>query len=583
MSGSPDAPSYDFELNGVQASDYFTKLTTDRYVRQQLGTFSIVLDDWQFNQWSGLAKYQPAIFSIDGTRIFKGRIDTAVRHYDKSKGSTADQGGYLTTVSGRDDGGALQDIIVSRSYYLETPLQIFTDLITNVYPSRKGSLDPTLTLGTVDFHDTSSTYTYNWDRLSLWKCIEQLCEDVEGNQLLKYLFLDFWVDEEDNVNVTQTGELVSADVDLGDYGGEFIKTRDWTLDSLPVKNDIWFYGASSAGVVPLEIDPLWAQIHKVPQASPWTDGVADLYQWYGTSDITIANDPTTYFYPSKSAIEITVNPGGNLTSFGSGLGFGWRMPMPWGSQSNSDFKIFGRGPLGHLNWMNCDLMDESAGSIARVQFWLRSTTTIQMFLILLDGQSPPAAMISDTITYSPTQEPYYYAVMNFSLSPMWKPMVFTLMPGYGTLAPTALPNGFFSPPPAFFNWADVTQITFCAIPTQVEIAGAYTIPPLWFDDLCLLKPLVARNTNPPTDAVKSDVITDINVTSYQVAALRANQAQAVSSEAWSYVDYNVFGRPDIQAGYAFTSEGELMLVRESHTAVVKDAGYGVACRAWRAV
>ena len=234
----------------------------------KFGNFSIILNDDNFDTWAGLGEYQPVTFAINGTRIFKGRIDTVIRHYDKSKA-----GGYLTTVSGRDDGGALQDAIISAAYtdyvagtYIGGSLQTSSpeNILGNIlakYIAQKAANDPTITLDTVDFGSAAAGYSYalKLDRQSAWHSTELLCQTVEGKlaQTKTPVYLDFWVNESDQLNVTQTGEIVQRNQHRNLRRRLHQSSRNWTQDALPLKNDIWVYGDAKGGILPLDSDPYY--------------------------------------------------------------------------------------------------------------------------------------------------------------------------------------------------------------------------------------------------------------------------------------------------------------------------------------
>ena len=479
---SEESPQFSILLNGTQAADYFTTLETQRYVRNQIGAFSVSLDDYQFAKWAALAKYHPAILSINGTRIFKGRIDKILRHYDK------DSEGYLTTVTGRDDAGPLLDIEFSKYYYRQTPDYVLKDLINNVYPSRKGTMDPTLTLNeSTNFatYATSALYTntWNWDRVSFWQAVEQVLEYIEGlylgsNPTNPPLFLDFWVDENDVVQITQTGEL-PTNIDVGGAGGNYVKTYDWTLDSLPVKNDVWLWGNNKAGILPLSADPFWTQIHNTYVGQQWTDGTAGY--WAVGYNGFLADNPLVKLFSSASVKNVSSSSPGlgtdmieadyvcvpvlpiyeyyNYTSnasFPPIASVNWvgpltkpsisnpytvsippyaelSMPMPFGPNT-PDFQIFRRGPRDTLNWYNNDVTDESMGAISAVNFYMKANIpSLTMTLALIDGQNPdPMAMIASAqyqYRYVSAPAPHLPNIATVTLP--WTLMSFPIGPGVG--------------------------------------------------------------------------------------------------------------------------------------------------------
>jgi hypothetical protein len=649
---SSDSPSYSFLLNGEDASDYFTTLTANRAVRQRVGSFNIILDDDNFETWASLAKYQPVIFEIDGTRIFKGRIDTVVRHFDKTK-----SGGYITTVSGRDDGGALQDAIISAWYtdYLSgtyingslknaTPTNILDDLLAK-YIAQKGTKDPTITLGTVDFGETAGNYNYalEIDREGTWQGIEQLCQAVEGKSALLTppTFLDFWVDPTDKLYLTQTGEIVD-DIDAGTYGGDFIKVRDWTEDALPLKNDIWVFGDAKAGILPLDADPYYlaatGQATSFTTAVPsylYTTGPAAAY-WFGEVITPVNTIPTI-----QSVVEPhfykTINPGPIVTQQGITITNSTNVPLgaPSGDQSLQihidPFQIFlgvlstpllstgsfawlsgasvywgirfdnnnypgapwinlCQQPRNHFNFKNSamsETMGEVNGFYATVQvrqpsgFSLATAGTsasfaCDFFAEAVDGQTYPMRMTSPLSHYAASN--FISNFLEESLPTGWARLFFPLGPSAGgSLQPTNQ-GGFQT---GFFNWFDVQEIHFginLNFFTAFPLFGAFDI---YFADLMFVKQLVARGRPIPTDTVRPTIVTDSTIPNYQFAFNKANAYALSLAIPQSYIDYDIYGRPDLQVGHVFTAEGGPLLIRESTTTVVKDAGYGVHVKAWK--
>jgi hypothetical protein len=641
---SEDSPSYEILLNGIHAEDYFTTLTTNRFVRQQLGTFSVSLDDWQFEKWGkNLARWQPVIISIDGTRIFKGRIDKILQHYDKG------QDGYLTTVTGRDDAGPLQDITFSKNYDslgpIHTSKDILTDLITNVYPSLKGTLDPALTVDMSAAFEAKSLSPYgkNWDRVSFWQALEEICEDIEGTYAAagSTFFLDFWVDENDVLHITQTGELaLTLDPPIGGYGGDWIKTSDWTLDGLPIKNSVWFWGGGQDGVLPLQWDTFWSTVHnQLPAHDPWLDDLSNPYPYFQptlspglfqslslTTKTNTSNSPAgrmlhlhaTSFIQTFQLQMFIRTPGddeafppiGSLSWTGAPYAsFGYiyvppyvalDIPMPFKPSGlpTGDahaFDIFGRGPGGHLNWYNNDVMDESMGEISAVNISVNPNSipviqAMNVAVALVDGQDPdPMAMV---VTVPCAGK---IVLMNSSLGLVypslipWANLTFPIGPNAGgSLCPTTI-NGWGK---KFFDWANITHMTFYFMPgyniTQnalglASLIGIQTNEDLEIDigNLCFTKPLVAQSIPAPTDSVHSAIVTDTTVTNYQFAQLRACYYAAQQAEPQSYVTYQIFGRPDLQVAHTFEVEGETLLIRQSTTTATKQGGYYNTVQAWK--
>jgi len=643
---SEDAPAYSLLLNGNDAYDYFTKLTTNRFVRQQVGNFSIEVDDDLFQQWAGLDKYQVVEFSINDTLIFKGRIDRINRRYQKST-----SGGYLTTISGRDDGGALQDTVISGAYtdwlpgtYIgdaivsSTPANILNDIVSK-YNSRKGSNDPSITLGTVEFSDTQNySYRFSYDRENAWQAIELLCEAVEAKygNTSSPVFLDYWVDENDKLNLTPTGYIVD-DIDAGDYGGGYLKIRDWTVDALPIKNDVWVYGAPAGAFLPLTADPYWVQVNGGVLNYAYTNATAS--QWFGKIVTPVSTVPTI-----QSVIQPwlykTINPGPIVTDTGITISNSTNIPLssPIGDQSiqvhidplaiaegvldaplqtgssgwlsaasviwsmRFDPDNYGDGPwIGlcqqprdHFNFHNNTYMNETMGEVngfyATVQVvqpgsWLNlldqflgigNSFACDIFCEAVDGQPWPMKMASPLAHYSASN-----FLSNFEANALpsgWATLFWPLGPtAGGTLGPTNQ-GGFQT---GFFNWDDVQEIHFGVNLNFFTAFPLFAPFDIYFADLYFTKQIVAQRKPVPTDTTRTSIVTDTTIPNYLFASNRATAYGLSLALPQSYIDYDIFGRPDLQVGHVFTAEGIQLLIREATTTVVKNKGYGVHVKAWK--
>jgi hypothetical protein len=648
MAGTND---YEFIVGGIDASDRFTSLVCNRSVRQQVGSFTIILSDNNFSAFASLAKYQPVTFTIDDTLIFKGRIDTAVRHWDKTP-----TGGYITTVSGRDDGGALQDAIIS-AYYIDyvqgttdlhgdlmsnTPRNLLTDLLAK-YTAQKGSLDPAITLGsTIDFGSGNFNIPLEVDREGTWQGIEMLCQALEGKaaQTSTPVYLDFWVDPADKLWLTQTGEIVD-DIDIGGYGGKFIKVRDWTVDALPLKNDVWVYGDAKAGWLPLVSDSYYLAAHGETAATPtftYTASPAAGF-WFGevVTPVALSAFPTIqnilfpHLYPYQksgpittsegvtisqstnvptgavsgdSSIQIHIDPGAiyqgvvgsPLAESGnwiwlSGAMVYWGMRFDPGNYPDAPWIDLCQQPRNHLNMKNNTRLSESSGEIngfyATVQCrfpsswaWPLNINSFAADILAeaVDGQTYPMRMVSPTVHYSAANLLSSSGIFGTTPATPWQRLYFPLGPSAGgSLQPTN-EAGFQS---SFFNWFDVTELHFGV---NLNWFSSYLLlmpMDIYFADLQFVKQCVARGSKVPTDSVRPTIITDSTIPNYAAAFNKANATAQSLAIPQSYIDYDIYGRPDLQVGHVFNAEGGPLLIRNSTTTVVKDAGYAVHVKAWK--
>lgn len=311
-------------------------------------------------------------------------------------------------------------------------------------------------------------------------CITDLCNDVEQDNYLTPLFLDWWQDENDQIYLTQTGELsLNLNPPLGSYGSgtQYIKTSDWTLDALSIKNEVWFTGGTSAGFVPLQLDSGWATAHGAVANDIWTQvgypsfvkvasSDANLLTYSLTNDAPPSGNPAPF--PATNCLHLKFSKGPGISTQTQYIGFG--MNMPFGPSNNSAFNIFRRGPNGHLNWYNNDVMDESMGPISAVQFWMMIPQT-QLTLITQDmaiaiiapiapGSSTLSTVNSGTVTYNPRTP--YGAFPTFQFSP-WSLMTFPLSPSNSTQAYDNTNH------PALFMWQDVQYLWFLMTMPSITI------------------------------------------------------------------------------------------------------------------
>ena len=669
---SEDSPSYSILLNGIEANDYFTSLQCSRAVRQKIGGFQLSLDDYQFKKWgANIAENQPVIYSINGTRIFKGRIDKINQKFDKT------ETGFLTSISGRDDAGALQDTFISgsytdslttsgdpASYFMDgtykqpTPENILTDILAK-YALAKGTEDPDVTQGTIHFHNTNNyLFPLKFDGISTWAAIEQLSSAVEAMyaRTPTPFFLDFWLDENDALQLTRTGEIVDS-IDVGDYGGKYIKTRDWTYDVLPIKTDVWVVGDPSGCMLPLISDSYWAKVMGVNQAYPWVNGAAS--SWFGeaiaplglmytaagepaiwdsvlfphlyklinpgpimtSQGITITNNSSIIASPkSGSSLQVhvdldnlaqgiqqrvsTTTPGepgavewSDLLNLGEDALY-WGMRFDRANYPAAPWVGLCQQPRGRLNFYNNSQMDETMGQICGIQAtirvdmslmeqWISSLIGINdtFWVGAIDSQPVPMMMRSPTMTYN--DHSTWNQIGGVSSASGWQSMFFPLGPSSGgSLTPTEQ-NGRGS---SVFNWDEVQEVIFAmdlgwltALSGAAGALAGVVSFDIYMCDMSFVKQVVAEGIPKSAKTTRSVIVTDTTIPNYMFASNKANSYALSLAIPQSYIDYDIFGRPDLQAGHVFKAEGLKLLIRESSTTVTKDAGYSVHVKAWKPI
>ena len=516
-----------------------------------------------------------------------------------------------------------------------TPEHIFADILAK-YMAAKGTQDPTITAGTVNFGNTENfTFNLSFDRESAWQSMELLCQAVEGKyaETTTPVFLDFWVDSTDHLNLTPTGKL-DLGIDVGGYGGDYIKTSDWTYDTLPIKTDVWVFGAPNGGYLPLTADPYWVAVNGGIMDLAYTNATAQ--NWFGRAIAPVWTFPTIgtvldlHWYkqnlpgpivsnqgitisnssivpPRTVAGDMSLNIHVDLDALGQGLN-NTASSLPWGSilGFSGDSLYWGmrfdksnfpnapwvtqlcQQPGDHFNFYNNTNLSETMGQVngflatVRCDIFLLTNQLpcgADLFAAAVDCQSYPMMMMSPIVSYIPNS--VWNRITWATNATGWQTMFFPLGPGAGgTLLPTN-ENGFQS---SVFNWNDVQEVMFgmkLGFLTSIITAPLIRTFDIYFADLMFVKQVVARGKPTPTDTTRTSIVTDTTIPNYQFAANKANAYQMSLKIPQSYVDYTIFGRPDLEVGHTFTAEGEKLLIRESLTGATKSGGYISSVKAWK--
>jgi len=497
-----------------------------RSITNQTGRFELEVDD-RFDKWSGQIWNNSVIIGIDGTRVFKGRMDELIRDVEKKTGK-------VFYVSGRCDGGALQDTPFSKHYVMQDVNEIITDII-NTYNDVKGSGDPAIGIGSIS--PSGLDMSFQFKRKPPWDMLQEIANALGAPVAMGGMdtYHDFYVDPFDSFFFEPVGQRTSG-VNLGGIGGPEIKKRKWTIDSLPVKTDIWIWGDNMAGAIPLEMEVG----RYANRSDPWTEGnPSDFLKGTGVDIITTDSDCLI----GSTSIKIIT-----LAIFAHERGY-WYMPFPFGSG-----KWPAQPPKGVLNTFNETKLDETMGEISAIGFFYKTDTPHNLLIEVKDwydvlAQSEGIRIEKGVNWYAPE---WNYIQMPFGPSANYKNM---------------------SDKDAV-DWTSIKEIRYVFYNYPY---GLGTIQCL-FDGFRFIKPLVARANQGGATTRRIYHHQESTLNNYSMAKLYAEGLLENLMNPQQYYDITNIGRADIPAGYTFTAEGKSLLAREINYTLSKDQGWLVSLK-----
>lgn len=522
-------------IGGTEAWEDTIKVDARRSITNQTGRFELALDD-RFDKWNARQWNDAVIITIDGTRVLKGRIDELDRDVDKKSGKTID-------ISGRDDGGALQDIETSKHYVNQDVNGIISDII-DTYNTLKTVGDPAISIGSILPAPGTISMSFQFKRKPLWDMCQEIANALGAPPALGGLdtFHDFYVDPFDAFFFEPVGTR-SSGVNLGGVGGPEIKKRRWTIDSLPVKTDIWVWGDGMAGTIPLVMQPGYSPAGR---ADPWTEGnPEDFLKGTGVDIITTDSDCLI----GSSSIKIIT-----LSIFSTERGY-WYMPFPFGAPyPPGGSKWTAQPPRGVLNAYNETSLTETMGEIAAIGFFYKADTPHNLLLEVKDidsvlAQSEAVRIEKGVNWYAPE---WNYVQLPFGPSANYKNMSDTDV----------------------VDWTSIQEIRFVFFNYPY---GLGTIQVL-VDGFRFIKPLVVRafQLAAPTRRIRHVQETTLN--SYSMARIYGEAYLENLKNPQQYYDILNIGRADIPAGYTFAAEGKTLLAREINYVMTKDEGWLISMK-----
>jgi hypothetical protein len=554
LTGGRFAPELSLTIAGTEVKNDIASLSCDFSVTDQVQALEVELGNLA-DKYAALKPFDEIVLKVNGTQRLYARADSCNPDYSKA-------GAKVFRVKGRQIGGsALQDIVASLQFVDEHPDDIVDGIMAS-YNASKGTSDPTITVAS-NLAPTDITMNFRWQRKNYWKMLQELQEALGGPVADGGAdeFFDFWLDP------ATTGDFYFENAGHRDSTVVILDNTEATkakrvVDATAVKNDIWVWGNSQAGRVPLEMQEGY-NIGDV--TDPWTEGNA--------ADFTATGSPTT---------GVTIQ---DQTDTGLGLPYvkvghqslhmkGFRnMITEERATMHLVFPKDGDGvvwpaqdPGGHFNAYNEIALSESMGEFVGCHFWFKSNTNCVILIQVTDG--------AGVVAYSPG---YGYQVGWWPPKDAgdWQEILFPFGPSakYSVVADTRYP------PVPIFDWSNVVEIAWVCKASSFQ---GYPNPnaDYWFDGLYFIKPLVVNAYSTSDGVRKSAHVAKDEIVNYTSAKLIANALLEQQKMAQIYWDFDEIGRDDIPSGFRFTLGSTELLMREQRWQFSKESGWTLTGKAW---
>lgn len=531
-------PTFSLLSGATDLSQDAISMDVEQAITNRVPSFRISLDN-RNDKYSALLWNDPITLSIDGVGILTGRIDEPDRSISKKEGRVIE-------LTGRGDGGAFEDILASLHVVNMTPKAIVEKTMSE-YNNRKLAGDPPISIQSNRAPD-DITMAFLWRRKNLWSMLRDVSDQLGAPVALggKNQFFDFYVDPTDGLYFEEIGyrdSAVSIPANL-----ETMK-RTHKIDSLTVKNDIWLWGNTSAGTIPLEMQT--GYVGAGIRQDPWTENnAADYKPGDNVAGAGIQNDNTIKIFGSYS-IKIP------FSALGSDQRGYWYMPFPFGAPyPPGGSKWPGQDPAGGFNTYNEVSMTETMGEINAIGFFIRNVLTIDVLIEVKDGsarlaQSEKVHLEGATIAnwFTPV---WKYVQLPFGPSANYKPMSETDL----------------------IDWSNIAEVRFCVFDLGKSVPGF----DVWFDGFRFIKPLVVNKSSGTTRRTMIHNATAFD--SYAKAVLYCQALLENLDKPQTYYDFDNLGRVDIPIGYKFSLEGVQLVIRELSYHLSKDQGWMISGRGY---
>jgi hypothetical protein len=542
---------------GTEVKNDIAALTCDFSVTDQVQAIDFDLSNLA-DKYAAFVPFDDIILKLNTVQRLYARVDSCIPDFSKP-------GARILKIKGRQiAGAALTDIVPSLQFVDQHPSEIVEGIIAS-YNALKGSNDPVITIGN-NLAPTDISMGFRWQRKSHWKMLQEL-QEVLGGPVAeggKDEFFDFWIDPATvgTFYFEEAGHEDSAIIIPDNV--ETVKAKR-IVDATAVKNDIWIWGNSQAGRIPLEMQLTYL----TGLADTWTEGNANDYDLSGDPIATPASHPTSeydadYVKVGSSSIYIL---GPTIISI---------LPVPERITWKLTFPKAGTGvvwpaqdPGGHFNAYNEVSMSESMGEFVACKFWLKAAPknpqgkAAPEFDILMQCKDS-----DDVYAYSPA---YHYKQSWYpTLAAGWVNPVFPFGPSANWNVVSA------TNPPPVFNWSDIVEIAWVTI-HSILFSGS---PEIWFDGLEFIKPLVVNSYSTSDGVRKSIHVAKDGIATYSAAKLIADALLEEQVKSQVYWDMEEIGRDDIPSGSRFTLGSTELLMREQRWQFLKDSGWILTGKAW---
>lgn len=541
-------PTDSLTIGGTDVADYLVEATVQDRITTQIPSCTLKLDNIS-EIWSALVWNNAIILGLDGTTVFRGRMDKPDR-------LTSKKDAKVLTVTGRGNLAALQDVVTSMHVINQAADDVVTALLYE-YANRKLSGDPSIPItSNLAPHDVG--VSFQWKRKDLFQCLQDVNTQLGGPA---GDFYDFYANPSGNYYFEPIGNRASG---ITIASSTETMTAEQHIDSIPVKNDIWLWANSKGGTIPLNMQPGYNSAQDPPispdPSDPWSEGNAADYTLSVPTLFTFTDDATTAAIGSQSLkfdYSWVIWPATR---------FYWALTFPiagtgvvWSAQK----------PSGHLNCYNeCQWddgtsgMGEQMGEWIACDFFAATTDKIDLIIEVKDG--------TDTLAQSETVhlEPATSTIFPYWTYPAWVPIAIPFGPSSNYKCITA---------DATFDWSDVVEIRWVLGNFPPGAIGHISV---WFDGLRFVKPLIINRYQSGAVTRRSIVVTKTAIANYSDAVDYADGLLENRQSAQIYWDFTNIGRADIPVGQTFHVDSLELLLREADYSFTKDKGWTVKGVGW---
>jgi len=523
--------------------------------------FSLILDN-RDDQYEEMAWGDPIELSVDDTTLFKGKIDTPSSDIDKPNAR-------LLGVEGRGEAAALADNI-DLLHVRGLSMQDIVNKIISRYNARRGTSDPEVTI-TSNMAPSDVEIEFNWNSVSYIDMLKEvayaLAAPYEFGGVGK--FYDFWLDIDRKFYFRPIGYTSSS---FSFPLGQETKVRKRIVDGLGIKNDVWAWGASDRGTIPLEMQPGYN--YPGERSDPWTE---DNYQDW-THGGTLGPNILSIGSASNKVVigDYSIRIDTNVMAAWWRAYWYMRFPFPDVGDIGSKWPgaayggASGQDPSGGLNCFNLTDKREEMGEISKLSYWLLFEDKIPFitegcdhWLEVLDGTTPPNKVETEK---KKIYDEHGEELGNYTY-PGWNFLEWPFGPS-GGLKNTTSPDATDA-----FDWANVAEIRFNIGEFEGVVPGSATV---YLDGLRFTKPLVVhlQSSAATSKNIKRSIFErNLGIGDYSLLKVWASAQLQLQETPQTLFDFENIGRTDIAQGSKVYIEGESLVMRELSYHVGKNIGW----------